>query len=78
VAISNITREGQTAVFNSGFLLLGDGAMPTFPKKILKKTQLASSSWGRCYDHNFLRFSPIYGDKIGEFLKKQCYDHFFQ
>jgi hypothetical protein len=23
--------------------------------------------WGRCYDHNFLRFSPIFGEKIGVF-----------
>jgi hypothetical protein len=33
--------------------------------------------WGRCYDHNFLRFSPIFGEKIGVFLKKQCYDQIF-
>jgi hypothetical protein len=33
--------------------------------------------WGRCYDHNFLRFSTIYGEKIGVFLKYQCYDQFF-
>jgi hypothetical protein len=25
---------------------------------------------GRCYDHNFLRFSTIFGEKIGVFLKK--------
>jgi hypothetical protein len=31
-------------------------------------------SWGRCYDHNFLRFLTIFGEKIGVFLKKQCYD----
>jgi hypothetical protein len=24
----------------------------------------------RCYDHNFLRFFPIFGEKIGVFLKK--------
>jgi hypothetical protein len=29
---------------------------------------------GRCYDHNFLRFSPISGEKIGIFLKNQGYD----
>jgi hypothetical protein len=28
------------------------------------------STRGRCYDHNFLRFSPIFG-KIGVFLKNQ-------
>jgi hypothetical protein len=32
---------------------------------------------GRCYDHNFLRFSPIFGEKIGVFLKNQCYDQSF-
>jgi hypothetical protein len=25
---------------------------------------------GRCYDHNFLRFSASFGEKIGIFLKK--------
>jgi hypothetical protein len=28
---------------------------------------------GRCYDHNFLRFFPIFGEKIGVFLKYQCF-----
>jgi hypothetical protein len=23
---------------------------------------------GRCYDHNFLRFSPIFGEKMAFFL----------
>jgi lysyl-tRNA synthetase class I len=31
-------------------------------------------SWGRCHDHKFLRFLPIFGEKIGVFLKNQCYD----
>jgi hypothetical protein len=35
------------------------------------------ASRGRCYDHNFLRFLPIFGEKIGVFLKNQCYDNFF-
>jgi hypothetical protein len=34
-------------------------------------------TWGRCYDHNFLRFFPIFGEKIGVFLKCQCYDQLF-
>jgi hypothetical protein len=25
--------------------------------------------WGRCYDHNFLRFSPIFGEKMAFFSK---------
>jgi hypothetical protein len=36
-----------------------------------------TTTWGRCYDHNFLRFSPIFGKKIGVFLKNQCYDQNF-
>jgi hypothetical protein len=35
-------------------------------------------NWGRCYDHNFLQFFPIFGEKFGVFLKYQCYDQFFQ
>jgi hypothetical protein len=34
-------------------------------------------TWGRCYDHNFLRFFPIFGEKIDVFLKYQCYDQLF-
>jgi hypothetical protein len=34
-------------------------------------------SWGRCYDHNFLRFLPIFGETIGIFLNNQCCDHIF-
>jgi hypothetical protein len=32
---------------------------------------------GRCYNHNFLWFLPIFGGKIGVFLKNQCYDTIF-
>jgi hypothetical protein len=33
---------------------------------------------GRCYDHNFRRFFPIFGEKISVFLKyQQCYDQLF-
>jgi hypothetical protein len=32
---------------------------------------------GRCYDHNFLRFFPIFSEKIGVLLKYQCYDQLF-
>jgi hypothetical protein len=32
---------------------------------------------GRCYDHNFLRFSTIFGEKMGAFLENQCYDQIF-
>jgi hypothetical protein len=33
---------------------------------------------GRCYDRNFLRLSPTFGEKIGVFLKNQCYDNFLK
>jgi hypothetical protein len=26
-------------------------------------------TWGRCYDHNFLQFSTIFGEKISGFFK---------
>jgi hypothetical protein len=31
----------------------------------------------QCYDHNFRRFSTIFGEKIGVSLKNQCYDQDF-
>jgi hypothetical protein len=34
-------------------------------------------TWDRCYDHNFLLFLTIFGEKIGVFLKNQCYDRNF-
>jgi hypothetical protein len=34
-------------------------------------------SRGRCYDHNFKRFSTIFAEKIGVFLTNQCYDQNF-
>jgi hypothetical protein len=40
-----------------------------FAKGILKL-----EAWGRCYDHNFLRFGTIFGEKNGVFLKNQGYD----
>jgi hypothetical protein len=42
-------------------------------------TSSANNIWGRCYDHNFLRFSPIFGEKIGVFLKKlMLWSHFWK
>jgi hypothetical protein len=37
----------------------------------------STQTWGRRYDHNFLRFLPIFGEKFGVFLKNHCYDHIF-
>jgi hypothetical protein len=33
--------------------------------------------WGRCYDHNFLRFSPIFGEKLAPFSKHNVMISFF-
>jgi hypothetical protein len=47
---------------------------------ILKQRKILSAlCWikGQCYNHNFKRFSPIYGEKIGVFLENQCFDPFF-
>jgi hypothetical protein len=41
----------------------------------MKKSDYALIT-GRCYDHNFQRFFPIFGEKIAVVLKNQCYDHF--
>jgi hypothetical protein len=40
-------------------------------------TERGNETWERCYDHNFMRFLPIFSDKIGVFLKNQCHDNFF-
>jgi hypothetical protein len=45
--------------------------------KILRIAYCKIKSRGRCYAHNFLRFSTIFGEKIGVFLKNQCYDQLF-
>jgi hypothetical protein len=33
-----------------------------------------SVTWDRCCDHKFLLYLTIFGEKIGVFLKNQCYD----
>jgi hypothetical protein len=45
-------------------------------QEIQVKIRLPTSR-DRCYDHNFLRFLTIFGEKIGVFLKNQCYDQNF-
>jgi hypothetical protein len=57
------------------------GAFQRRPEAALPPRQLgppssSPPSWGRCYDHNFLRFFPIFDEKIGVFLRYQCYDQF--
>jgi hypothetical protein len=48
-----------------------------FAIRKLVKIYLNIGSRGRCCDHNFLRFSPIFCEKIGVFLKNQCNDQNF-
>jgi hypothetical protein len=36
-----------------------------------KMLPVSSETSGRCCDHNFRRFLPIFGEKIGVFLKNQ-------
>jgi hypothetical protein len=49
-----------------------------FFRRKLKKSQknVIITSTPGC-DHNFLRFSTIFGEKIGVFLKNQRYDQIF-
>jgi hypothetical protein len=45
-----------------------------------KQAQLAKIRpiGGQCFDHNFGRFLPIFGEIIGVFLKNQCKIKFLQ
>jgi hypothetical protein len=46
--------------------------------KIKKLTEdFLRISWGRCYNHNFLRFLSIFGEKMAFFLKNQYNDQLF-
>jgi hypothetical protein len=48
-----------------------------YPKKTVTQLAKIHPIWGRCYDHNFLRFSTIFCKKLAFFLKNQCYDQNF-
>jgi hypothetical protein len=39
---------------------------------------LTSAFWGRCYDHNFLQFFPIFGKKLAFFLNTNIMIKLFQ
>jgi hypothetical protein len=47
-------------------------------KKVWNLFFTDSGTRGRCYDKNFLRVSTIFREKIGDFLKNQCYDQIFE
>jgi hypothetical protein len=65
-------------------LAINDGQAQGESKKVSKNFQVAKFSVfkishaifdslptrGLCFDHNFLRFLPIFGEKIGVFFKK--------
>jgi hypothetical protein len=53
-----------------------DGCVDNFGRKKISFPHTLET-WGQCYDHNFLRFSTIFDEKIGVFLKNQCYDQNF-
>jgi hypothetical protein len=42
-------------------------------QKIAENCDHYIDPWDRCYDLDFLRFFTIFGEKIGVFLKNQCY-----
>jgi hypothetical protein len=42
---------------------------------VISTLAFTTSNRGRCYDQSYLRFSTIFGQKIGGFFfKSQCYD----
>jgi hypothetical protein len=57
-----------TAARVSRFLFLCLSAESLFTLKLIPLSVTRS----RCYDHNFLRFSTIFGEKIGVFLTIFC------
>jgi hypothetical protein len=38
-----------------------------------ERSQCRTRDRGQCFDHNFRRFLTNFGEKIGVFLKNQCY-----
>jgi hypothetical protein len=45
------------------------------PTSVTRNVSEQWPNWGRFYDHNFMRFFPIFGEKF--FLEYQCYDQLF-
>jgi hypothetical protein len=51
--------------------------LPAHPAVHLRSTTCSTStlvsslgtSWGRCFDHNFMRFSTMFGEKLSFFSK---------
>jgi hypothetical protein len=48
------------------------------PISVFRVNRFCPNPWvDVIYDHNFLRFLPIFGEKISAFLKNQFYDQIF-
>jgi hypothetical protein len=71
VPLRQLTRDD---VLDADQSRLDLGAPHLDRRSVRLKKIAARQTWGRCYDHNFQRFSPIFGKKNGVFLKNQCYD----
>jgi hypothetical protein len=50
-------------------LYLGFRLRFMFADNLNQQKMSCHSSRGRCYEHNFRRFSPIFGEKMAFFLK---------
>jgi hypothetical protein len=57
-ATPNLTSRGKNAGLSS----------PTVGTRVIKVEQRVVGTWGRCYDHNFLRILPFFGKKLAQKL----------
>jgi hypothetical protein len=73
VLVGLIDKESDGEFFAAGNELLpsaGDAALPARPGLVQARPG------GHYYDHHFGRFLLIFGENIGDFIKKQWYDIF--
>jgi hypothetical protein len=82
----DLVRHHQGPIFRTFFSgeNFGENSAENFPPKMLGKNKIFRGKnlrkigpRGQCYDHKFLQFFLIFGEKIGVFLKNQCYDQKF-
>jgi hypothetical protein len=50
-------------------LAVADGQVVFGSARTLAARDSGARIWGRCYDHNFRRFFPIFGEKLAFFSK---------
>jgi hypothetical protein len=81
VSVHDTTEEGESLLSlacSAGYYELAQvsGFYNYFLQQVSVRPFPAFSAMyrGRFYDNNFLRFLPIFSEKIGVFLKNQCYD----